>query len=234
MSLPDERVLGLLREHYVVGWSNIYKAPYVGYSAGYSPKQSAVDTTNGAGAHNLQLLVLGPDRTVVHALAGYWAPEDLAHELEFARVLWRLWRDDQRSVEEKRRWARLLQLQESRRERWRRGGRNEWQGFDAVAERARLASEERDTFAAATPRRGRRLKSPAVVQHERLAARPFVRLADFDLRGFVDYGRHHYDLNARVDEAGRHLPGQDRIRARRAVLEQRAARAAKKRTKARR
>ena len=40
-----------------------------------------------------------------------------------------------------------------------------------------------------------RLKSVPRVIHDRMAARPFMKLRDFDLERFVDYGRPFYDNN---------------------------------------
>ena len=56
-----------------------------------SPKQCAVGTTNGAGGHNVQIFVLSPDGVVLHALPGFWHPEDLVRELTgwiCIRVTW--------------------------------------------------------------------------------------------------------------------------------------------------
>ena len=81
MTLPDEEVLTFLDEHFVLGTKNIQKELHVGLSHGYSPKQTAVGTTNGAGGRNVQFLVMAPDETVLHVLPGFWHKEDLLAEL---------------------------------------------------------------------------------------------------------------------------------------------------------
>ncbi len=224
MSLSDDAVFSRLHGDFVVGWKNIARADHVGYSRGYAKRDSAIATTNGAGAHNLQIFVLAPDLTVLHALAGYWHPEDLSHELDFAKALWRLWRDDERSLEQKRDLCRRLQLHEARSARWARGGRNAWQPFDAAEEHQRVQREPRDTFALLAGG-GRRLKAPAVVLHERMAERPFVKLKDFDIASFVDHGTYHYDLNGRIDEGGAQFPYQERLMAKRERAERAPAKA---------
>ena len=80
MTLPNEEVFELLRDHFVLGARNIEKDEHVGLSHGYKCTQSAVGTTNGAGARNVQLLMLAADGTVLHALPGYWHPDDLKRE----------------------------------------------------------------------------------------------------------------------------------------------------------
>ena len=72
MSLPKEPVFSKLQSDFVVGWRNIIAADSVGESFGYTCDQPAVGTTNGAGPHNVQLFVLSPDLTVLHALPGFW------------------------------------------------------------------------------------------------------------------------------------------------------------------
>ena len=86
MSLPQEPTFSLLKDHFVVGWKNIDREDFVGSSHGYTCAQKAVGTTNGAGPRNTQMFVLSSDGVVLHCLPGFWHPEDLAHELRFART----------------------------------------------------------------------------------------------------------------------------------------------------
>lgn len=193
----------MLESDFVLGWKNIYKQDYVGYSYGYKPRDSSVGTTNGAGGHNVQILVLSADLTVLHALPGFWHPDDLARELRFAKVLARLWDDQDRSIDEKRDMYRRLQMREISNHPPETFARSRWQGFDRQAETLRHAKSPRDTFfdLAKDGRIG--IKPINYLVHERMAQRPFVKLKDFDVDAFVDYGRLFYDLNHRVDGRGK-------------------------------
>lgn len=211
MSLPDDRVYSMLRRDFVLGWTNIRREEYVGDSFGYSRRQACVGTTNGAGASNVQLFVLSPDRVVLHALPGFWHPDDLARELRFAKMMFRLWQDDGRTLFEKRSMFRRMQLTELRFHSADMYARSDWQGFDKSAEGGRFGAA-RDTFektAKGDVRRTRNgapvLKPINVLVHSRMASQAFVRFEAFDISGFVDYGRKFYDNNRGVDGRGRRL-----------------------------
>lgn len=204
----------MLQSDFEVGWFDIKREDYVGYSSGYSYKgHCAVGTTNGAGPRNVQIFILSSDKVVLHALPGFWAPEDLARELQFAKVLHRLWEDDNRTLAEKRDMCRRLQTLEPRNHPVETFARSAWQSFDARHERARRG--ERDTAlevvaplmsgtlagalrnaTAMNIEPGQAVLKPLnILVHERMAARPFVSFDQFDIEPFVDYGRMHYDLN---------------------------------------
>ena len=220
----------MLKSDFVVGWQNIYRQDFVGYSNGYQVNQTAVGTTNGAGPHNIQIFVLSPDLVVLHALPGFWHPDDLARELRFAKVLARLWEDQDRSREQKDDMFRRLQLAEVRRHPPETFARSKWQGFDSRVEIVKQQKGPRDTFllnADGTPvPAGRgipRMKPINMLVHERMAQRPFVPYEDFDVEAFVDYGKMHYDLNVRVDGRGVQFPGQGVLQAKRARMARRIA-----------
>ncbi len=209
MSLPKEPVFSLLKSDFVVGWKNIITEKYVGESFGYTCDQTAVGTTNGAGPHNIQIFVLAPDLTVLHALPGFWHPKDLAQELEFSQVLHRLWKDKGRSRSQKNAMFARLQLAEYKNHSQATTIRSSWQGFDARNEHKRLqGGKQRDTFLTSADgsvreRRGRpRMKPINQLVHERMAQRPFVKFEDFDVAVFADYGRILYDNNRKVDGRG--------------------------------
>jgi hypothetical protein len=247
-------VFSKLKSDFVVGWRNIITEKYVGESFGYTCDQTAVGTTNGAGPHNVQIFVLAPDLTVLHALPGFWHPEDLAQELEFSKTLHRLWNDNGRSRQEKDVMFAQLQLAEPKNHSKTTTIRSSWQGFDAKNEQKRRdAGHTRDTFltsvdGSVAERRGRpKMKPINQLVHERMAQRPFVKFKDFDVAVFADYGRILYDNNRRVDGRGavfmtprkveKQKQRQDRRRVGRErkmkqVLERRA-RAAKQRSKQR-
>lgn len=210
MTLPNETVLDLLKKDFVVGWKNIKNEYYAGQSHGYSRSQSSVGTTNGAGPHNVQIFVLSPELVVLHALPGFWHPDDLARELRFAKVLFRLWRDDTRTQAEKERMFSRLQLAEARNQPPATRARSAWQPFDVHYELSRLRSGARDTVILGydgKPRRGANsriaMKPINQLVHERMAKRPFRAFDDFDVAAFIDYGRPYYDNNAGVDGRGK-------------------------------
>lgn len=198
MTLPNEEVMDLLAERFVLGARNIERERHVGLSHGYAATDTAVGTTNGAGGRNVQIVVLAADRTVLHVLPGFWHAEDLLTELRLALELHKLWRDDELTAS-----AKLAMFQALHRSHLRRHGpaaerRGAWQGFDAAHEQRRAQKEERDTVI----RDGDRLTMKPIPQlvHERLLARPFQQWGAFDMESFVDYGRPFYDNNAGIDK----------------------------------
>jgi hypothetical protein len=241
-------VFPLLKNDFEVGWYDIYKEDHVGYSYGYSQKKHcAVGTTNGAGAHNVQIFVLSADAVVMHALPGFWAPEDLARELQFAKALHHLWRDDSRSIAQKQDMFKRMQTAEPRHHPAATFARSAWQGFDESVERSQ--GEPRDTVLdAAAPasmpanlaqllsqattfnvRPGQPMMKPLnVLVHERMAVRPFVAFDQFDTAAFVDYGRLRYDLNVGHDGRGKKFPGQEAAATKRRIAAKRAAIAERK------
>jgi hypothetical protein len=220
VTLGDESVLGLLRDRFVVGWRDIRDEDWVGSSFGYSPGQRAVGTTNGAGARNVQTFVLAPDLTVLHALPGFWHPEDFARELRFALVLARLWSDDNRTRAEKEAMFELLQLAEARCQPEATRARSAWQDFDRRTELGRAQVEARDVFAfdgeASAMGGGAELamKPLCVLVHERMAERRFLPFAAFDAAAFVDYGQKFYDNNRGLDEGVVFAPPRPKRRSR--------------------
>jgi hypothetical protein len=212
VSLPDDAVYPILKHDFVLGWKNIRREDYVGASFGYTKSHSCVGTTNGAGSHNVQIFVLSPDLVVLHALPGFWHPEDLARELQFAKVLLRLWEDDTRTDAEKRAMYRRLQLTELRYQPAAMYARSDWQEFDKTREGSALAGKDRDTFRHTKDGKVKRsasgapiLKALNVLTHERMAQRPFLKFEEFDFARFIDYGRKFYDNNLGVSRRGKRL-----------------------------
>ena len=147
MSLPKKQVLSLLKNEWVVGWKNIEKENYVGRSFGYSKEQTSIGTTNGAGPTNIQLFMLSPDLVVMHALPGFWHPDDLARELRFGKKMLALWQDEKLDRAEKDRRFCSMQLAELKDHPLAMYERSGWQDFDMNTERARYKSGQmRDTF----------------------------------------------------------------------------------------
>src|SRR5262245_12944702 len=189
----------LLRERFVVGFGNIECASHVGMSHGYSKNQTAVGTTNGAGGRNVQLVVWASDGTVLHVLPGFWHAEDLIPELRLALEIHRLYTDDAMKQPARNTMFAALHRSHLRRHLEESSPRSGWQGFDQWAEMERNKTETRDTFE--LDDNGLPVLKPIMqVVHERMMARPFKKLTDFDMESFVDYGRAYYDNNMGVDK----------------------------------
>ncbi|MFN9704075.1 MAG: hypothetical protein ACK595_04550 [Planctomycetota bacterium] len=230
MTLPNEEVKAMLAEQFVLAARNIQRDPHVGMSHGYRCDQSAVGTTNGAGGRNVQLLLLAADETVLHALPGYWHAADLLPELRLGLELFRLYVDDDRPTAA--RDARFAALHRShvRRHGEAAAARGAWQSFDASHERQRADFAARDTSVPG-PGGMLALKDIPSLVHDRMLARPFRQLADFDLEAFVDYGRPFYDNNPGTDRR-REFPLAERANRKRAVAQQKVATLAAAATKA--
>ena len=191
--------MDLLQDRFVVGFTNIERDKHVGLSHGYRPNQTAVGTTNGAGGRNVQLIVLANDGTVLHVLPGFWHPEELAAELRLALEVHRLYSDDAMKPASKEAMFAALHRSHLRRHLEESSPRSGWQGFDQWAEQERSKTETRDTFE--LDDNGMPALKPIMqVVHERMMARPFQKLADFDMESFVDYGRAYYDNNCGIDK----------------------------------
>ena len=213
MTLPNEDVMNLLSSRFHLVWRNIEKASHVGLSHGYKPDQTAVGTTNGAGGRNVQLVVLAADETVLHVMPGFWHAEDLLGELRLALDVHRLHRDEALTDERKQAMFAALHRSFLRRMSPETIGRSGWQGFDVWVEAERAKKQPgRDTVVCDETGQtvaGKdgvpQLKPVSQVVHERMAARPFRKLADFDMESFVDYGQAFYDNNQGLDK-GKNFP----------------------------
>lgn len=201
MTLPNEKLLALLARDFVVGWKDIRKEDFCGVSRGYTKNQTAVGTTNGAGGRNVQVFVLTPNARVLLALPGFWHADDLRTELQFAKVLNRLWLDDSRTLQDKVKLWRKLQLRQPTTHSRAMRARSDWQGFDRITEIARGRMQSRDSIV--TQNGKQRLLALDELVHKRLALRPCLHFDDFDIESFVDYGRREYDNNRGVDRYGK-------------------------------
>ncbi|HEX5054216.1 MAG TPA: hypothetical protein VFZ65_20730 [Planctomycetota bacterium] len=234
MTLPNEDVMDLLADRFVVGFHNIEKASHVGLSHGYKPQQTAVGTTNGAGGRNVQIVVLAADETVLHVLPGFWNAEDLIPELQLALEIHRLYSDETKSPEAKQAMLAVLHRAQVRRYDDAALARSEWQDFDRAAEIQRSRDEARDTVLVddsgqpvADAPGMLRLKSIPQIVHERLVERSFRKLADFGMETFVDYGRAYYDNNMGLDK-GRSFPRAEHANQKREREQEKAEKAAAK------
>jgi hypothetical protein len=201
VSLSNEPVLSLLKSRFVCGWRDISDEAYCGKSGDHEPTNPAVRTTNGAGPHNTQMFVLAADGTVLHCLPGYWDAKDLAQELGLAQRLNRVWRDGLLTREQKDGRFKTMQLAHIAEHPQDMVDRSVMQGFDKKFEEKKRP-ETSDCIlrpGSLQPRlrpskKGQdRFKTCDQIVHERMAARPFVKFADFDVAAFSDYGRPKYD-----------------------------------------
>ncbi|MBL8755860.1 MAG: hypothetical protein JNK15_21365 [Planctomycetes bacterium] len=220
MTLPNEEVMDLLRDQFIVGARNIERDGHVGLSHGYRPDQCAVGTTNGAGGRNVQLVVLGCDETVLHVLPGFWHAQDLVQELRLALEVHRLHQDD-RSLDEKKKMFATLHRSFLNRHGQAMQPRSEWQGFDQSTELMRAQGEPRDTVVVDAA--GKATIKPLVqVVHERMQTRPFLKLAAFGMETYVDYGQAFYDNNRGFDR-GKDFPRAEQANAKRVREQQKEA-----------
>lgn len=223
MSLSKEPVFSELRNHFVCGYRDISSEPYSGNSGAHSVNGQAVDTTNGAGPHNIQLFVMAPDGTVLHCLPGYWNPNDLAAELKLAERIGSIWQTKAMSLEQKKIQFSRLQLEHFRTHSKETIARSQMQGFDKHAEIARgkgadtvrlvtasmcadgSCDSEAARKAAEDPDKEELVvKSTDEIMHERMSKRAFMAYTAFDTGKFSDYGTHFYDKHEdALDEHGK-------------------------------
>lgn len=209
MSLSNEPVFSELKNHFICGYKDIENKHYAGASGKHLPGGQAVDTTNGAGPHNIQIFVLAADGTVLTCLPGYWNPDDLASELVFATHLNDVWTDNSLSRSDKDQLFAKAQIEHIKEHSPAERKRSQLQHFDVVYEKQHRGARS-DIFYehSINPRTGniddRSIKTADVIMHQRMASRPFESYKDFDVVAFSDYGKPMYDKQ----EDMRNLDGQ--------------------------
>lgn len=216
MSLSEEPITSILKDEFVCGTKDITGLPYAGRSGMHAVDGQAINTTNGAGPHNLQLFVLAPDGTVMHCLPGFWNAEDLATELDFAMQVYGVYQNPQLSRAQKNQYFTAMQLNHTQQHSPKMVRRSRMQGFDQKYE-AKNRLHQSDTIkdvnlAAASvsktmmnPKQANQaFKTTDQIMHERMAQRPFVKYEQFDVAAFSDYGRPLYEKH----EDQRDLSGQ--------------------------
>lgn len=201
MSLSSPQVIDYLRDNYVCGTRDISGLPYAGVSGRHEINGNAVGTTNGAGPHNIQMFVLAPDGTVLHCLPGYWSPQDLVYELDFAKSLTKVWNSRQSPEAKKSQFARL-HLAHIKEHPAAMSQRSRMQGFDQLYElKNRFATTDtiaNKALAASALKDHMKIpdgafKTTDVIMHERIAKMPFEPYSDFNVMAFSDYGKIQYD-----------------------------------------
>lgn len=215
MSLSQDPAFSILKNDFVCGYKDISHKHYAGASGKHLPDENAVDTTNGAGPHNIQMFVMTPDGVVLHCLPGYWKSEDLASELKFAEKLNQLWQDPSLSRQQKDVYFSRMQLQQISAEPKGMSNRSHLQGFDLKEEARKrphggffYKPELVDQRTGSTPPNN--VKTVDIVMHERMSQRPFVDYKDFDVPTFSAYGKNEYDKHEQFRMAnGQIAPGAD-------------------------
>jgi hypothetical protein len=215
VSLSTDPTLTLLKNDFVCGFKDISRKSWAGASGKHEPDETAVDTTNGAGPHNIQMFVLTPDGVVLHCLPGYWHSGDLASELQFAEKLNSVWKDPNTTREQKDKTFTQMQLRQISMEPPGMGKRSHLQGFDLKEEAKKRPNGGFFWNANAVDRSSgntdpKNVKTVDIVMHERMAARPFLTYKEFDVPNFSDYGKNEYDKHEQFRMAnGQIAPGAD-------------------------
>jgi hypothetical protein len=205
VSLSQDPAFSLLKKYFVCGYKDITNEPYSGVSGRHEVGGNAIDTTNGAGPHNLQLFFLSSDGTVLSVLPGYWHAEDIYPEMQLAYELNKVWLSKKLSSAQKNQMFTNMHLAHIQQHSPEMVRRSRMQGFDMQYEaKHRLASSDTIAdrqLAYEAMEEGRRMAPPQafkttdVIMHERMAARPFQPYGQFDVASFADYGKPKYDKN---------------------------------------
>jgi hypothetical protein len=193
--------MNYLQENFVCGYKDITNEPYCGVSGKHEVWGNAVNTTNGAGPHNIQIFVLNPDGTVLHCMPGYWNPEDLITELAFAQKVNRVYTSTGSESVKKAQYVHM-HLAHIKEHSSQMVARSHMQGFDQMYEARRKVGENdvianasavKSAMAAHAKIPDSAFKTTDVIMHERDAKQPFVAYNDFDVVSFSDYGTTKYD-----------------------------------------
>jgi hypothetical protein len=204
----------MLKDQFICGYHNIAGERYAGASGKHSVDGNAVDTSNGAGPHNIQIFVLSADGTVLTCLPGYWHSQDLANELRLAQDLNKVWTDSSLSRMQKDEEYRRMQLAHIAEHPQAERNRSRMQGFDIQYEIShRLYNSDVfydprlvDPSTKKAPPQA--VKTTDVIMHERMAVRPFVPYERFDVAAYADYGKPFYDKHEQFRMANGQLePG---------------------------
>lgn len=213
VSLSSDPAFSILKNQFVCGYKDISGKHYAGASGKHKPNENAVDTTNGAGPHNLQMFVLASDGTVLTCLPGFWCSDDLAKELQLACELNKIWQASDLTREEKDRLFQQMQIAHIRDHSYAEHQRSKMQSFDVQYEaKHRPHSDFFYNPSRNDPKNGQvdpnNLKTVDTVMHERMARRPFIAYEKFDVAAYADYGKPMYDKHEQFrGPDGQIMPG---------------------------
>ena len=198
MSLSQAPAFQVLKQYFICGVRDISGLPYSGFSESHKPTGVAVNTSNGAGPHNIQLFVLSADGTVLTCMPGFWSPQDLVGELQLAEDLNRVWLNPNLTRAQKDNSFRAMQLGHIRQHCPQLVSHSQMQGFDKVYEVKH--GRHADVFAGGQASEAS-IKTTDVIMHERMARQPFVPYDQFNVAAFIEYGRPQYDKNENMRTA---------------------------------
>lgn len=205
MSLSQDPAFSELKTKFVCGTKDIEHEPYCGKSGRHAPDGKGINTTNGAGPHNLQLFVLAPDGTVLHCLPGFWNASDLTQELQLAQQLYQVYKDPHLTRGQKNQMFSQMQLNHVATHSPMMVKRSKMQGFDQKFE-AKHRPYQSDTVKDArlavqalqmndNKLLNQAFKTTDQITHERMSKRPFLPYQQFDVAAYTDYGRQKYEKN---------------------------------------
>ncbi len=204
MSLSEEPAFSVLKDELVCGYRDISKESWAGFSGKHEVDGNAINTTNGAGPKNLQTFILASDGTVMTCLPGYWAPQDLVSEIEFASRLHDVHNNPKYGPAQRRLMFRSMHIAHIGEHSQAMTQRSHMQHFDQHYEaqnRLQYTDTIKDRQAAiALVNQGGSVpqdafKTTDVIMHERMSRRPFLGYNEFDTPRFANYGKPEYDKN---------------------------------------
>ena len=192
MTLSDDAVIEKLNRDFVCGWKNIKGAtPYAGTSNTHMPGNAALEVSNCAGHHNVQMVFMTSEGRVLHVLPGFWNPRHLVEEMDLAADLGKLYYQKGISAAERNAKYLDLHLRHALDHSAELRGKSYHQGFDKM----NLEKREESDFHRKEGFISYGLKTPDQVIHERLAERPFTPWASFDVRKAIDMGQRQYSYD---------------------------------------
>ncbi|MBI4604396.1 MAG: hypothetical protein HY721_20745 [Planctomycetes bacterium] len=191
MTLSNDAVIDLLNRHFVCALRNIKgKTSYAGSSNTHLPEYPAIEVTNCAGHHNVQMFFMTSDGRVLHCLPGYWSPRHFRHEAELALEAGKVYYRKDLSAAERNRDFLDLHLRHALAHTQELRDASHHQGFDKrdLEKRKESDFQRKEGFLGG-------LKTADQVMHERLAERPYAPFESFDVAAFIDMGlkRYQYD-----------------------------------------
>lgn len=191
MTLSHQPVIDLLNKHFACAFKNIKgKTAYAGSSNSHMPTNPAIEVSNCAGHHNVQMFFMTSDGRVLHCLPGYWNPRHFTHEAELALELGKLFYKKELSAADRNAQYLDLHLRHALEHPKELRDASHLTGFDKKDLEHRKESDfkRQEGFVGG-------LKTPDQIIHERLAERPFLPFASIDVASFIDMGlkRYQYD-----------------------------------------
>lgn len=201
VSLSQDPAFSVLKNYMVCGYKDISGEPYAGMSGRHEREGRAVNTTNGAGPHNIQMFILSSDGVVLMCLPGYWSPQDLITEVRFAAQVDQVWKDKSLTKAQKDQMFTKMHMAHLAQHPRGMVNRSHLQGFDAKYEAEKPHSDaikHPEMLASAQWGEGGHLNMAAFkttdeIMHDRMAQRPFMSYNRFDVASFSDYGKWRYD-----------------------------------------